>query len=161
MKPQFTPTQLARQERWKREEQFGWATTVLNAIMLFPFLTILFPIIIPIAATAMGFVELGLKANRRQILHNEQKALNASKKDLLTKKDTLLTELSKFDTSAMQATTQLNSPTNINFSLSGKESRVIDGGVTKKRHIDPALIKPTNILNNLIKTKNDTPSNIR
>ena len=131
MKPQFTPAQLARQERWKREEQFGWASTILNTLMLFPFLTILFPIFIPVAVTAIGFVEFGLKANRKQILHNEQKALNASKKDLLTKKDALLTELSKFDTSAMQ-TTQLSSPTNINFSLSGKESRVIDRGVTKK-----------------------------
>ena len=160
MKPQFTPTQLARQKRLKKEEQFGWASTILNTLMLFPFLTILFPIIIPVAVTALGIVELGLKANRYQILHNEQKALNASKKDLLTKKDALLTELSKFDTSAIQIT-QLGSPTNINFSISGKESKVIDGGVTKKRHIDPALVKPTNILNNLIKTKNDVPSNIR
>src|SRR5271167_3318521 len=120
--------------------------------MLFLFLTILFPIFIPVAVTALGIVELGSKANRKQILHNEQKALNASKKDLLTKKDALLTELSKFDTSAIQIT-QLGSPTNINFSIFGKESKVIHGGVTKKRHIDPALVKPTNILNDLIKTK--------
>src|SRR3981189_1006843 len=159
MKPQFTPAQLARQERWRSEEKFSLASTIINALMFFPFLAILFPFIIPLAATAMSWVDFGLKESRRKILHDEQKTLNASKKALLVKKDALLTQLSKFDVTT--DTAQLSTPSNIKFTEPIKVSRVVDGGIAKKRHINTALIKPSNVILSAIKKEmHDAPSNI-
>src|SRR3977135_1104491 len=158
MKPRFTPAQLARQERWRREEKFSLASTIINVLMCMPFLAILFPFIIPIAAAAMSWVDVGLKINRRKILHDEQKALNVSKKALLVKKDDLLTQLSKFFTTG---SAQLSTPSNIKFTAPMKVSRVVDGGIAKKRHIDTTLIKPSNVILSLLKKETrDTPSNI-
>src|SRR5271156_6236079 len=100
MKPQFTPAQLARQERWRREEKFSLATTIISALMAFPFIAILFPLIIPIAATAMQWIDFGLKINGRKILHDEQQAINAAKKDFLTKKSVLVSQLLKYNDTA-------------------------------------------------------------
>ena len=159
MKPRFTPAQLARQERWRREEKFSLASTIINILFCIPFLSILFPIILPIAATAMSWVDVGLKINRNKILHDEQKALSASKKALILKKDALLTQLSKFDVTTN--TTQLSSPSNIKFTAPTKESRVVDGGIAKKRHIDTTLIKPSNVILSALKKEiHDAPSNI-
>src|SRR3977135_94247 len=159
MKSRFTPAQLARQERWRSEEKFSLASTIINALMFFPFLAILFPFIIPLAGTAMSWVDFGLKINRRKMLHDEQKALNASKKASLVKKDALLTQLSKFDVTAN--TSQLNTPSNIKFTAPIKVSRVADGGIVKKRHIDTTLIKPSTVILSLLKKEtHDAPSNI-
>ena len=159
MKPRFTPSQLATQERWRREEKFSLASTIINVLMCMPFLAFFFPFIIPIAAAAMSWVDVGLKINRRKILHDEQKALNASKKALLLKKDDLLTQLSKFDVTT--DTAQLSTPSNIKFTDPIKVSRVVDGGIAKKRHIDTALIKPSNVILSAIKKEmHDAPSNV-
>ena len=55
----------------------------------------------------------------------------------------------------------MNKPTNIDFSTSTKEGRLLDGGITKKRHIETTLIKPTNIMfNALKKDMHGAPTNI-
>ena len=149
MKAQFTSAQLARQDRWRREEQFSKASTIINGLI--PILRFLLPEIIHIAAFIMSVVDIGLTANRKKILHDEQKVINASKKAMLVKKADILNQLSKFD-----ATTDalLNIPTNITVS-----SSYTDGRISKRKPNDKTLIKPSNILANIMK-KDDTPSNI-
>jgi len=151
MKPQFTSAQLARQDRWRREEQFSKASTIINGLM--PILQFLLPGFIHVAAFIMSVVDIGLTANRKRILHDEQKALNATKKAMLVKKADILNQLSKFE---VTTDSLLNKPTNIKVA-----SSYTGGSITKRRPIDTTLIKPTNILANLMKKDNEhAPSKI-
>src|SRR5204863_8148204 len=129
--PKLTPAQFAaRQDRWRREEQFSTASTVINCLLAFPFLSMLFPFIIPILATTMSWIDVGLKANRRKILHDEQIALNAEKKTVLLKKGEILDKIDRL--------TQPHSPKNIisaipSNSSSSSEPKMIHGGIKKKK----------------------------
>src|SRR5271156_667372 len=99
MNPRFTPAQLARQERWRREEKFSLATIIISALIrAFPFISLLFPKIIHIAAIAVQWIDFGLKINSGKILHDEQQAINAAKQDFLTKKSAQVSKLSEYDT---------------------------------------------------------------
>jgi hypothetical protein len=149
MKPKFTSAQLVKQNRWRREEQFSLSSTILNILALFPFITILLPFL-PFVAATLALVDLGLTANRKNVLNEDQRALNAKKKEILIKKGELLNELDKYDKVENQL---VQSPT----SFSSKEIAVTD--VAKKRHIDTALVKPTNIMLNALKIQ-ATPSNV-
>ena len=156
MRPRFTAAQIARQERWRREEKYSLATTIISILMLNPFLTAIFPGLFQIAAVIMQWVDVGLKYNRRKILMEEQKALNATKKGMLIKKDSLLTQLSNIDASTKKL--KVVKPLNIHAAALIKESRLAsdDFAAAKTRHIDTNLVKPTNILLSKLKL-DDTP----
>lgn len=157
MKPQFTPAQLARQDRWRHEEKFSLATTIISALMAFPLISLMFPGIIHIVAIAMQWIDYGLKINRGKILHDEQQAINAAKKDFLTKKSALVSQLSEYDTVKVVPFT---APTHIKFTAN-RETRVVDGSIVKARNIDTSLIKPTNVILNALKSRvNETATNI-
>src|SRR5437773_2206872 len=139
--PKLTPAQFAaRQDRWRREEQFSTASTVINCLLAFPFLSMLFPFIIPILATTMSWIDVGLKANRTKILHDEQIALNAEKKTVLLKKGEILDKIDRL--------TQPYSPKNIisdipsNSNSSSSEPKMIRGGIKKKK--DALVNSPSN-----------------
>src|SRR5437773_8670519 len=147
--PKLTPAQFAaRQDRWRREEQFSTASTVINCLLAFPFLSMLFPFIIPILATTMSWIDVGLKANRRKILHDEQIALNAEKKTVLLKKGEILDKIDRL--------TQLRSPKNIISAIPSSEPKMIHGGIKKKK--DALVNSPSNISFNTLKRRLlDTP----
>ena len=79
MKPKFTSDQLAKQDRWQREEQFSVASTILNILSFFPFISILLPFL-PFVAATLALVDLGLQTNRNNVLNEDQRALNEKKK---------------------------------------------------------------------------------
>ena len=55
----------------------------------------------------------------------------------------------------------MSKPTNINFSTTTIEGRLVDGGIIKRRHIETTLIKPTNIIFKTLKEYiHDAPTNI-
>ena len=158
MKPRFTTSQLARQDRWRHEERFALATTFINSLMSVPILAFLFPFIIPIASMAMTWINYGLQYNRNKVLHEEQQALNANRKDMIVKKDSLLTQLSQMDEADKALASK---PSNINNGIINKVQRVVDGGIGKLKHKGTAFVKPTNIMLDVLKSEGRaTPSNI-
>ena len=154
MKPRFTACQLARQERWRHEERFALATTIINSLMSIPILAFLFPFIIPIASMAMTWINYGLQHNRNKILHEEQQALNANRKDMILKKDSLLTQLSQMD--------EIAEPSNISNGSINKVPRVVDGGIGKLKHVGTAFVRPANIMLDVLKSEGRAikPTNI-
>ena len=124
--------------------------------MFNPILNLFFPGILQAAALVMQWVDVGLRYNRRKTLMEDQKVLNAAKKDALIKKDNLLTQISKIDVSIKES--KVAKPLNIHAPALIKESRNVsdDSTATKTRHIDTNLVKPTNILLSQLK-RDDTP----
>jgi hypothetical protein len=97
----------------------------------------------------MSWIDVGLKANRRKILHDEQIALNAEKKTVLLKKGEILDKIDRL--------TQLRSPKNIISAISSSsEPKMISGGIKKKK--DALVNSPSNISFNTLKRRLlDTP----
>ena len=158
MKPRFTASQLARHDRWRHEERFALATTIINSLMSVPIIAFLFPFIIPIASMAMTWINYGLQYNRNKVLHEEQQALNANRKDMIVKKDSLLTQLSQMD-EADKA--QASKPSNISNGSINKVQRVVVGGIGKLKHVGTAFVRPANIMLDVLKSEGRAaPSNV-
>jgi hypothetical protein len=144
MKPKFTPEQLARQERWRQEEQFSTASNVIAFLSLFPILHAFFPFL-SLLAIGMSLADTGMRETRRKIMGEERKALDAQQKVILAEKDKILTQIEKLD-AVKPGDIKHSEAYNINP----------DFGV-KQRNMH--LIKPSNILLNSISAQS-TPSNI-
>src|ERR1700729_855585 len=111
--------------------------------MSIPILAFLFPFIIPIASMAMTWINYALQYNRNKVLHEEQRDLNANRKDMILKKDSLLTQLSQMD-EADKA--QASKPSSISNGSINKVQRVVDGGIAKLKHVGTAFVRPANIM---------------
>ena len=151
MNPEFTRAQLARQQAIEREEKLGLATLIINELAAIPPISMLFPPLV-VAAPVLTVVDVGFKINRYIMLAAEQRELNDKKKKLLLEKQSLLNQIDKLD-----AVNKPSGPTNIklNHIMKKGEAQV------KKRVIDTALVKPTNVmLNSIKKLSSDTPQNI-
>lgn len=151
MNPEFTGAQLARQQAIEREEKLGLATLIINVLAAIPPISMLFPPLV-VAAPVLTVVDIGFKINRYIILAAEQRELNDKKKKLLLEKQSLLNQIDKLD-----AVKKPSGPTNINLNDIMKKGEA----QVKKRVIDTALVKPTNVmLNSIKKLSSDTPQNI-
>ena len=99
---------------------------------------------------AMTWINYGLQHNRNKIFHEETKSLNANRKDMILKKDSLLTQLSQMD-EADKA--QASKPSNISSGSINKVQRVVDGGIAKLKHVGTAFVRPANIMLDILKSE--------
>jgi hypothetical protein len=155
MNPEFTAAQLARQRAVDSEEKLSLATMIISILAATPLawiLAVTFPPLL-IVPPILFVVDTGFKINRHIVRAREQKELNDKKKELLLKKESLLNQIDKLD-----GVKKPSSPININLNDFMKKGEA----QLKKRVIDTALVKPSNImLNSIKKLASDLPQNIQ